>query len=92
MLTPGGTVARGYGHSHRQERNKWAKTMAAQGGTPCARCGGWIDPLEPWDLGHDDVDRSIYSGPEHQRCNRAVNAKGRRVRIAARSRVSQLIW
>jgi hypothetical protein len=28
---------------------------------------------EPWDLGHDDHDRSITRGPEHRdRCNRAA--------------------
>jgi hypothetical protein len=26
-----------------------------------------IVPGEPWDLGHSDVDRSVYAGPEHVR-------------------------
>jgi hypothetical protein len=38
----------------------------------CARCGERIEPGEPWDLGHDDVDRSRYTGPEHRRCNRST--------------------
>jgi hypothetical protein len=32
----------------------------------CWRCGGWVNPSIPWHLGHDDVDRSIYRGPEHR--------------------------
>lgn len=41
----------------------------------CARCGGLIDPFEPWDLGHDDLDRSRYAGPEHRRCNRSTASR-----------------
>jgi hypothetical protein len=34
-----------------------------------------------WDLGHDDFDRTIYRGPEHQRCNRSSAAsRGNRAR------------
>lgn len=37
----------------------------------CARCGA---PIEPgaWDLGHDDLDPTQYSGPEHTWCNRGA--------------------
>jgi hypothetical protein len=37
----------------------------------CARRGELIEPGEKWDLGHDDLDPTLYSGPEHVRCNRA---------------------
>ena len=38
------------------------------------RRGEFIRPDEPWDLGHDDLDRSLPRAPEHRRCNRATRA------------------
>jgi hypothetical protein len=81
------TTRRGYGWRHQKLRARWAPIVAA-GGVHCARgeqClrrdqpgGTLIVPGEPWDLGHDDLDRSIYTGPEHQRCNRATAGRRRR--------------
>jgi hypothetical protein len=68
------THLRGYGWTHRQIRESFKRAVAA-GVCYCTRCGEWIDPAEPWDVGHDDVDRSLYSGPEHRRCNRATNGR-----------------
>jgi hypothetical protein len=67
------TAARGYGAKHKALRRRWA-AQVAEGEVCCARCGGviWVD--EPWDLGHDDHDRTRYMGPEHRRCNRATAA------------------
>jgi len=69
------TSERGYGWSHRQERQRWQHHRVATGRVICARCGRPINPREPWDLGHDDHDRRSYAGPEHRRCNRATNKR-----------------
>lgn len=65
MPKPGSTTARGYGSEHQKERAR-AKRVVDAGEAYCWRCGGWIDPAMPWDLGHDDHDRSVYRGPEHR--------------------------
>jgi len=68
----GGTTARGYGAGHQQLRDQVAPRVDA-GLVDCWRCGGRIESGEPWDLGHDDNDRSVYRGPEHaNRCNRSA--------------------
>lgn len=82
-----GTAARGYGSSHQQMRRALAAKVAA-GTVRCARgpackfavngVAGLILPGQDWDLGHDDHDRSRYTGPEHAACNRATNGRKRR--------------
>jgi hypothetical protein len=66
--------ARGYGPAHRTRR-RILRPMVEAGLTYCARCGERILRGEPWDLGHDDFDRSLYIGPEHRRCNRSAAGK-----------------
>lgn len=73
-MTLASTAARGYGAAHQAERRRLAPIVAA-GQAWCWRCGGWIPPGTPWELGHDDHDRSIYRGPEHLKCNRAAGAR-----------------
>lgn len=79
------TAARGYGAAHQRKRAKVKRTVDS-GDAYCWRCGGWLDPTQPWDLGHDDHDRSIYRGPEHIACNRATNGRSttRPVRVTSR--------
>jgi hypothetical protein len=75
-----------WGVAHRKLRERWAPIVAT-GTVRCARgadcfyadgrVGGFIAPGDPWDLGHDDVDRWAYRGPEHRRCNRATAGRRR---------------
>lgn len=64
MPSKGNTSRRGYGHPHQQERAKWVPIVKA-GKAICWRCGLPIAPNAKWDLGHDDLDRTKYRGPEH---------------------------
>jgi hypothetical protein len=79
------TVARGYGQTHKARRKRWA-AQVARGEVSCARCGHPIWPDEPWDLGHNDHDRTLPTHPEHRACNRATAthkvAKRRRIVFA----------
>jgi hypothetical protein len=77
MAGAGTTVQRGYGVEHQQERQRWRPLVEA-GHVACWRCGWYIHPAEPWDLGHDDDDRSMYRGPEHRSCNRRAGAERNR--------------
>lgn len=74
---PGRTTALGYGFTHQQARARLAPVVAT-GTITCTRyghpqfpdCPGRINPGDPWELGHDDTDKSRWTGPEHKTCNR----------------------
>jgi hypothetical protein len=71
-MAKGRTTRNGYGWKHQQERARMKRLVDA-GQAFCARCGQWIEPGTPWDLGHPDrTERTVYSGAEHRRCNRAT--------------------
>jgi hypothetical protein len=80
---------RGYDAAHQRERRRVKKLVDAAGGAVCARCRGWISADEPWDLGHDDFDRSRYTGPEHRACNRATAGRHKRRSVP---RVASRVW
>lgn len=64
--------ARGYNRNYDRARRQWAP-LVATGQVTCHRCHTPITPGTPWDLGHDDHDRTIIRGPEHAHtCNRAA--------------------
>ena len=74
MPKPGSTTQRGYGADHQAVRADWKLDVDALR-VNCWRCGELIVPdyslkCDGWDLGHDDLDRSVYRGPEHRACNR----------------------
>jgi hypothetical protein len=68
----GTTTERGYGPDHRALREQYRPLVEA-GMVRCWRCGEPINPGDAWDLGHDDLDRSVYRGPEHRAHNRATS-------------------
>jgi len=76
-------IQKGYGARHRSLRQRFAR-LVRSGQARCVRCGLPIAPNELWDLGHDDLDRSAWTGPEHRRCDRgAAAARMNRERAAA---------
>ena len=82
------SAARGYGWAHQVLRRSWARRVAL-GVVDCARCGLPIEAGQPWDLGHDDVDRRRYVGPEHARsvdCPKGGNRATARHRVEREGR------
>ena len=79
------TAARAYAYRHQAVRRQVA-LLVASGRATCARCGKPISPDEPWDLGHDDFDRRIYTGPEHRACNRATAGRRNESMVTKTSR------
>lgn len=77
MPSAGTPAERGYGYRHRETRRRWEQRVRA-GGVTCWRCRQAISPDDPWDLGHDDHDRTRYRGPEHRHCNRSAGGQAKR--------------
>ena len=66
-MTQQNTTARGYGHAHQKERQRWAK-LVEQGHAVCTRCLNPIAPDDTWHLDHTE-DRTGYQGAAHAKCN-----------------------
>ena len=66
---------RGYDAEHDRLRAAYQRRMDAGERFTCWRCGRDLEPGAPWDLGHDDLDRSIHRGPEHVACNRPTASR-----------------
>lgn len=66
-------------------------------GDPCPCCGRIVAKGRPslgmcaWDMGHDDVDSSMHSGPEHACCNRRAGARNAG-RATARRYGARQVW
>jgi hypothetical protein len=70
----GSRQQRGYDRKHDALRKQWAPIVAT-GRVKCARCGLLIKAGTKWDLGHNDEDRTRWTGPEHARCNRGAGGR-----------------
>lgn len=70
----GSREERGYDHAHRQERARLQSYMDEGVRYRCWRCGRPINP-SAWALGHCDVDRGRYHGPECEPCNNATSGR-----------------
>lgn len=63
-------------------------------GEPCTKCGREVAKGRPtpgfcgWDVGHDDVDRSLYTGTEHSCCNRRAGGR----KAARKLAVTRHVW
>jgi hypothetical protein len=84
------TTQRGYGYAHKQRREREAIKVRL-GKAFCPRCGRWIAPHEPWDLGHNPYDRTKWTGAEHRRCNRDTRLE-KRLRRPRRFRAPAADW
>lgn len=85
------TTQRGYGHSHQQVRAKW-QPVVDSGAAECARCHRPIKPGDEWDMGHDDHDRSKYTGPEHAPCNRSAGGRNGAAVTNAKHAMTKREW
>lgn len=84
------TTDRGYGAEHQAERKRWEPAVNA-GQVTCNRCNLQIEPQTPWDLGHND-DRTAWTGPEHQDCNRRAGQANAVAARTGRGKMTIRIW
>jgi hypothetical protein len=84
----GTTKQRGYSGQHPRLRKQWQPLVDAGlvscHALICLKEGRRIQPGEPWDLGHTP-DRTGWTGPEHQECNRADGTRRKNSRYRQES-------
>lgn len=68
---------RGYDVRHERLRAQYQQAMDHGERFTCWRCGAPIDPRH-WTLGHCDLDRSRYHGPECPACDYATAGRAGR--------------
>lgn len=74
---------RGYGAEHDALRRRWKPKVDR--GTVYCHARTCLEPIRlilpgtAWDLGHTE-DRTAWTGPEHQRCNRVAGGKAAHAR------------
>lgn len=70
---------RGYDAAHDRLRASWQRRLDAGEVVHCWRCKlrGVLTVIDPanWHLGHEDLDRSKYRGPECVPCNTATSGR-----------------
>lgn len=69
---------RGYDVEHDTVGRVYQQRLDAGERFTCWRCDHPIEGTRrgvDWQLGHDDVDRSIHRGPEHPSCNLATSGR-----------------
>jgi hypothetical protein len=78
MAAKATTTERGYGSKHQQLRDQWTPKVTAGlvncHAVVCVESSRHIRPGSDWDLGHTP-DRTRWTGPEHQRCNRTEGGR-----------------
>src|SRR3954453_9917742 len=90
MTTRAETTIRGYGREHQLLRARLAPFVATRT-VICWRCGKLVASHHAWDLGHDDMDRTIIRGPEHAGCKRSAGARSPKRRRRGSSASPQVI-
>ncbi len=73
-----------YASPEHRAHQRQVRQLVEAGRASCWRCGRFLPPGSPVHAGHDDVDRSVYRGPECPSCN--VRTAARRAAVVRNAR------